>query len=199
MNFLDIAENRYTTKKYNPNKKITEEKIEDLKKILRLCPSSINCQPWKFIFISDEKLKKKLAEVSYWNEHKIKEASHLVIFTAIDDIAKLENQMKPYLPEGSITFYNEFIKTLPEPGIKSWMQHQVYLSLGFFLSACACMEIDSTPMEGINKEKYAEIVKTGEYKPLFAVAIGYRDENDQNQPSISPKSRLSIEKIIQSL
>lgn len=199
MNFLDIAENRYTTKKYNPYKKITEEKIEDLKKILRLCPSSINCQPWKFIFISDEKLKKKLAEVSYWNEHKIKEASHLVIFTAIDDIAKLENQMKPYLPEGSITFYNEFVKTLPEPGIKSWMQHQVYLSLGFFLSACACMEIDSTPMEGINKEKYAEIVKTGEYKPLFAVAIGYRDENDQNQPSISPKSRLSIEKIIQSL
>ncbi|PQL95384.1 NAD(P)H-dependent oxidoreductase [Apibacter adventoris] len=199
MNFLNIAENRYTTKKYNPNKKITEEKIEDLKKILRLCPSSINCQPWKFIFISDEKLKKQLAEVSYWNEHKIKEASHLVIFTAIDDIAKLENQMKPYLPEGSITFYKEFIKTLPESGIKSWMQHQVYLSLGFFLSACACMEIDSTPMEGINKEKYAEIVKTGEYKPLFAVAIGYRDENDHNQPSISPKSRLSIEKIIQSL
>lgn len=198
MNFLTLAENRYTTKKYDPSKKIAAEKIEELKKILRLSPSSIDSQPWKFIFVSDENLKNKLAKVSFWNAEKIKKASHVVIFTAIDDISKFEAQMKPYLPEGAIAYYNEFIKPRPESEIKAWMQHQVYLSLGFFLAACASMDIDSTPMEGIDTEKYAEIIKIDGYKPLFAVAIGYRAPEDTNQPSITPKTRLSSEQVIQS-
>ena len=56
MRFLDIAKKRYTTKVYQP-KKISDEKIEELKEILRLAPSSINSQPWRFLFISDEKIR----------------------------------------------------------------------------------------------------------------------------------------------
>lgn len=44
MSFLDLAKNRYTTKTYS-DKKIDANKIEELKEILRLSPSSINCQP----------------------------------------------------------------------------------------------------------------------------------------------------------
>src|SRR5690606_39692714 len=54
MNFLDIAKRRYTTKRYTNNEKIEEDKINTLKHILRLSPSSINSQPWRFIFVSDE-------------------------------------------------------------------------------------------------------------------------------------------------
>lgn len=60
MSFLDIAQNRYTTKKYDPNRQIPEEKIRQLKEIIRLSPSSINSQPWKFVFISDKKEKKEI-------------------------------------------------------------------------------------------------------------------------------------------
>lgn len=44
MSFLDLAKNRYTTKIYS-DKKIDANKIEELKEILRLSPSSINSQP----------------------------------------------------------------------------------------------------------------------------------------------------------
>lgn len=58
------------------------------------------------------------------------------------------------------------------------------------------MDIDSTSMEGINADEYAKILQQNDYKPLFAVAIGYRDMQDENQPSITPKSRLdTIESI----
>ena len=53
MNFLELAKNRYTTKSYR-NEKISEDKIQKLKEILRLAPSSINCQPWKFYFIDNQ-------------------------------------------------------------------------------------------------------------------------------------------------
>ncbi|WP_343670830.1 NAD(P)H-dependent oxidoreductase [Chitinophaga sp.] len=199
MSFLDLAKNRYTTKRYNTNEKIADEKIQQLKEILRLSPSSINSQPWKFIFVSDEKTKQELAPVSYHNEQKIKETSHLIVFSAIDSVEKFEEQIQQNLPEGAVNYYNTFLKPLPEAAIKSWLQHQVYLSLGFFLSACASLEIDSTPMEGIKTEEYDKILQLNGYKTLFAVAIGYRNSEDTNQPSVKPKSRLAIEQIIQSI
>lgn len=198
MNFLDLAKSRYTTKSYNPNKRISEETITELKEILSLSPSSINSQPWKFIFISDEKLKSELAGVSYFNQQKINDASHLVVFSVIDDIQLFENQIRQNLPEGSVNYYNQFLKPKPESEIKSWLEHQVYLSLGFFLSACASMDIDSSPMEGIKNEEYDKILQLDGYKSLFAVAIGYRNPEDFNQPSIKAKSRLSLEQTIQS-
>ncbi|MEZ0005735.1 nitroreductase/dihydropteridine reductase [Flavobacterium sp. 28YEA47A] len=198
MNFLDLAKSRYTTKSYNPNKRIPEETITELKEILNLSPSSINSQPWKFIFISDESLKSELASVSYFNQQKINEASHLVVFSVIDDIQQFENQIKQNLPEGSVNYYNQFIKPKPEAEIKSWLEHQVYLSLGFFLSACVSMDIDSSPMEGIKNEEYDKILQLDGYKSLFAVAIGYRNPEDANQPSIKGKFRLPTEQTIQS-
>lgn len=199
MSFLEIAKNRYTTKKYNPNVKISEEKIEQLKEILRLSPSSINSQPWQFFFVSDEKTEQKLASVSFFNEQKINEASHLVVFSVIDSVEKFEEQIRQNLPEGSVNYYNNFLKPLPETEIKSWLQHQVYLSLGFFLSACASLEIDSSPMEGLKTEEYDKILQLNGYKTLFAVAIGYRNPDDTNQPTVKPKFRLALEQIIHSI
>lgn len=61
MAFLETAKERYTTKKYNSTERITADKIAELKEILRLSPSSINSQPWRFFFISDGETKTKLA------------------------------------------------------------------------------------------------------------------------------------------
>lgn len=180
MNFLDLAKNRYTTKIYQ-NKKISEEKINDLKEILRLAPSSINSQPWRFIFVSDENKKQELAKVSFFNESKINNASHLVVFLGFDDLEKFESQIRKCLPEGQINYYLQNVKPKGEEVTKKWLHRQVYISLGYFLSACASMGIDSTPMEGIQMEKYDEILQQDGYKTLFAVAIGYRDSNDSNQ------------------
>ncbi len=198
MNFLDLAKSRYTTKSYDPNKRVPEDTITELKEILNLSPSSINSQPWKFIFISEERLKSELASVSYFNQQKINEASHLVVFNVIDDIQLFENQIQLNLPEGSVNYYNQFLKPKSEAEIKSWFEHQVYLSLGFFLSACASMNIDSSPMEGIKNEEYGKILQLDGYKSLFAVAIGYRNPEDANQPSLRAKSRLPLEQTIQS-
>lgn len=199
MSFLNNIENRYTTKKYDPTKSISESKIEDLKKILNLSPSSINSQPWKFTVITRGKTKNDLAEQSFFNETKIKDASHLIVFSAINNSSFFENQIKSNLSKGALDYYNEFVKPLGETRIKSWMANQVYLALGIFLSACSSMGIDSSAMEGIKTDKYIKILKLDNHTPLFAVAIGYRDIRDNNQPSINPKSRLNIETVLQSL
>ena len=199
MKFIELANTRYSTKKYNPSKKITKEQLEELKEILRLSPSSINSQPWKFHIVTDEMVKNKLADVSMFNAPKIREASGLVVFSGVQDLELFQKQIEANLPEGAVNYFKQFIATQEEHQIFSWLSHQVYLSLGFFLAACATMGIDSTPMEGIESEAYAEILNLKGYKPLFAVAIGYRDDEDFNQPTKVPKSRLKVDEVVHTI
>lgn len=199
MSFIEIAKSRYTTKLYNEKGKISNEDIEKLKEILRLSPSSINSQPWKFTFVSDEEKKSEFADRAYHNKGRINDSSHLVIFSVIDDISLFKAQMHKYLGEGSIKYFENVLEPKGEEGIKAWMRNQVYLSLGFFLSACASMGIDSTPMEGIENDKYDELLRIPGYKTLFAVSIGYRNPEDKNQPSNNPKTRLPKDEVIQNI
>lgn len=197
MNFKKLAENRYSTKQYDTTKKVSEKLIQELKEILILSPSSVNSQPWKFTFVSNEKTKNKLSKVSFHNESKIQEASHLVVFSVIDNLNVFEKQIEKSLPKEKIKLLKSHVATLSEEEVKLWLSKQVYISLGFFLSACASLNIDSTAMEGIETDKYAAILNIQDHKPLFAVCIGYRNTNDLNQPSKNPKSRLDMIDLIE--
>ena len=103
MNFLELATTRYTTKSYQ-DKRIEKETIEALKEILRLSPSSINSQPWQFLFVSDEKLKNEsLAKLSLMNEQRVKQASHLVIFRVMSP-ALFEEKGSQYISRIRLCF-----------------------------------------------------------------------------------------------
>lgn len=200
MNFLDLARRRYATKKYNPIKKISSEQIDELKEIIRLSPSSINSQPWKFTFVTSEDVKSELASQSYMNEQSINDVGLLVVFSVMEEIKHFEKRNISILPEGWRTgFYEPMIKSNGDAAVKSWMEHQVYLSLGYFLSACISMGLDATPMEGINREAYQQILVQDGYAPLFAVAVGYADLSDFMHPSVFPKSRFELDEVVQSI
>lgn len=199
MSFIESMQNRYTTKKYNSIKKIESQKIEELKEILRLSPSSINGQPWKFTFVSNDETKQKLSEVSWLNNSKVIDSDMVVVFGSINSLSQFEAQIEEELPKGAVDYYKEFIKSNTEEEIKSWFNRQVYLALGVFLSACAEMGIDATPMEGIEPENYDAILNQKDYATIVAVAIGYRDTEDFNQPSKKPKSRRDINKVIETI
>jgi len=196
MSFLEQMKKRYTVKKYDPQGKISAEQISELKEILNLSPSSINSQPWNFIFVNKPELKEQLGEASYFNKEKVLQSSHLVVFQVLKNPEDFEKQIEENLPEGSVNYYRNMVKPHGEASVKAWMGHQVYLSLGVLLSACAAMGIDSTPMEGIEPEKYDKILKNDSYETLFAVALGKRDENDTNHPATTPKRRLKSEMVI---
>lgn len=199
MSFLESMKNRYTTKKYDSTKRIMDSEIQELKEILQLSPSSINSQPWKFIFVSDKETKQKLSEVSWLNTNKVIDSDTVVVFSRINDINLFEKQIENELPDGAVKYFKEFIKPQTDEQIKSWFDRQVYLALGVFLSACAEMGIDATPMEGVEPEYYDKILNQKHYSTLMAVAIGYRDIEDFNQPNKKPKSRRDINRVIETI
>jgi nitroreductase/dihydropteridine reductase len=199
MNILNLIQKRYTAKKYNADKVLPQEKIEELKEILRLTPSSINIQPWKFTFVQNPEIKAKLASVSMHNGEKINQAQLLIVFSVADDLDAFQKVVDNELGEARRNWYNQMKASMPEADLKIWLAKQVYIALGVGLTASAAMGLDSTAMEGIETDKYRTILNMTTYKPLFAMALGYGAEEDSNRIEVTPKSRRLLENVIETI
>jgi nitroreductase/dihydropteridine reductase len=199
MNILQLIQKRYTAKKYNAEKTIPQEKIEDLKEILRLTPSSINIQPWKFTFVQNPEIKARLASVSMHNGEKINQAQLLIVFSVADDLDAFQKVVDNELGEARSNWYNQIKTSMPEADLKIWLSKQVYIALGVGLTASMALGLDSTAMEGIEADKYKTILNMAAYKPLFAMAVGYASEEDSNRIEVTPKSRRLLENVIETI
>ena len=62
MDVQEAIRARKSIRKYS-SREIPEEKLTKMLEAMRLAPSAKNLQPWKFIIISDEEIKKKLIPV----------------------------------------------------------------------------------------------------------------------------------------
>ncbi|MFI3283098.1 MAG: NAD(P)H-dependent oxidoreductase [Rikenellaceae bacterium] len=196
MNFNDAMRLRYSTKQYDTSQKLNDTTISQLTEILRLSPSSINSQPWQFTFVSDPEVKAHLAKNSFFNKEKIEEAPLLVVCSVSQDIESFEIRINGELPKPNVDYYNSVIKSQGEEVTRCWFKNQLYIAVGVLLSACAAMELDSTPMEGLNHAMYDSILENSEYTAIVAVAIGYRAKSDKNQPEITPKQRRTLSDVI---
>lgn len=214
MQLTDALNRRYATKAFDATKKLPETVVEQLFALLRLSPSSTNIQPWHFIVASTEQGKARLAKGAggrySYNESKILNASHVVLFcarTQVDEV-HLQNVLaaeerdgrftaKPELKNAAhntrVAYLNEhkYIKK----DVPHWLEKQVYLNMGSFLLGAALLEIDAVPLEGIDQAVLdAEFdLNSFDLTAVTAVALGYRADNDFNAGL--PKSRLAIDDI----
>ncbi|SFC68711.1 nitroreductase / dihydropteridine reductase [Flexibacter flexilis DSM 6793] len=198
MSYLETVRTRYTTKKYDANIKINNQQINELMKVLHLAPSSINSQPWRFIFVADQQIKEQLSKVSFHNTDKLLHCSHVVVL-AVEKIDAFEKRLPASLPSGAVEYYHKMIKPKGEEHVKTWMSEQVYIALGFLLSAVASLGIDSTAMGGIMPDQYDAILKLEGCQTLVAVALGGRAADDANQLSVIPKRRRPFEDVVYSI
>ena len=90
MDIVSVALKRYSTKAFDPSKKLTAEQAEKLKTLLQFSPSSTNSQPWHFIVASTDEGKARVAKSAagnfVFNERKMLDASHVVVFCAKTDM-----------------------------------------------------------------------------------------------------------------
>ena len=64
MSFLDLANSRYSVRKYK-NTPVPQEKINKCIEAARLAPSACNSQPWKFVIIDNPDIRESLAKAAF--------------------------------------------------------------------------------------------------------------------------------------
>ncbi|QVY66339.1 oxygen-insensitive NAD(P)H nitroreductase [Polaribacter sp. Q13] len=214
MDIINALKNRYSVKKFDPSKTISEEDFEKVKTLLRFSPSSTNLQPWHFTIAHTKEGKERIAKGTegfyHFNTPKVMDASHVIVFSArldadADYMTKVLNQedkdgryakeeFKIGVKAGRKLFadlHRYDLKDLPH-----WLDKQVYLNMGVLLLGVAALGIDAVPMEGVDVkalDKEFGLREKG-YMPLAVVSLGYKADDDFNAKV--PKSRLPEEDII---
>lgn len=203
---------RHTVKKYNPQRKIPNGDLEVFFKALRLSPSSINSQPWKFVVIESDTARKRMnktfARKFHFNQPHIFDSSQIILFAhnphyTREDYAKVvdkgvrDGRTKPADRESAFGgFAFAELNTDENGNTGPWTKAQLYIAMGNALHALARLGIGATPMEGIdtelvNKEFAAEL---DGYQCDVALAIGYPHPSEDYNATL-PKSRLSHDSI----
>jgi 5,6-dimethylbenzimidazole synthase len=59
---MDVVRNRFTTRAFRPDVTVPREHIEMVLEAARHAPSGANAQPWHFIAVTDEGVKKQIAD-----------------------------------------------------------------------------------------------------------------------------------------
>lgn len=187
---LDKLEWRYACKRFDSEKKLSEEKLNLLKESFNLTATSYGLQPLKMLIIEDKSTKEQLVPYSY-NQFQIRDASHVLVICIEKELSP--DYIKGYFKKVETVrdtprdilepFENSLLDSFSgksKEEINTWMVNQAYLALGNLLTVCALEEIDSCPMEGFIPEKYDELLELDKLglKSVLVLPVGYRHPDD---------------------
>lgn len=212
MDFLELMQKRYTTKYYDHSKRIPEETFAKILECLRLSPSSVNMQGWKFITLESDKAKARIRPaVADFNVQRFDSCDKVIVLCAKNKITPEWTVMNAgrqcadgRFPADKIQptadgCYAFAMQHDADEGTFNWTSRQTYIAMATILYAAASYGVDSTAVEGLNLKKVDELLQLGK-QDLSATAIvllGYRSATDSNTMDKRPKSRLEAEKVIE--
>ena len=190
MSIIESLQWRYATKKFDPNKKLTDEKLHTLKQAFNLTATSFGLQTISMLIIKDETLRGQLLKAAY-KQRQIVDASHLVVLCIkdhikADDIDALYDNvihlrqtpktiLEPYRNDLKLMMQN-----MTQEEQQEWSIRQVYIAIGNLMTVCAVERIDSCPMEGFDRAQFDAVLNLKEkgLKSVLLLPVGYRAEDD---------------------
>jgi nitroreductase len=179
---------RYATKKMNPAKAVSQEKVERILEAARLAPTSSGLQPYEIIVVTNTEIRQKIRPIA-WDQAQITDCSHLLVFAAWDDYTPerinmmfdLTNAVRGMKNEGWESYRQLLLGKYPQRGAEVNFEHaarQAYIGLAAALIAAAFEEVDSTPMEGFNPKAVDDILdlRARGLRSVALLPLGYREE-----------------------
>lgn len=205
MELIDALKWRYATKKFD-TKKVAVEKVHEILEAINLSASSTGMQTYRVFAIENPKLQKELGAGSF--NTQIAESSHLLVFAAFETVNKemIDKYIQFIADERSMPVENlADFKTALVDGLLNrtdeehfiWSAKQAYIGLGTGLVAAANLQVDATPMEGFDTERFDKLLglKEKKLKSVVLLALGYRDEENDHFAKLK-KVRLSMDEFV---
>ena len=185
---IDQLKWRYATKKMDPSKKVSEDKVAAILEAIRLTPTSSGLQPYEVILVTNPEVRAQI-QAAAWNQAQITDGSHLLVFAAWDNYTAdrinhmfdLTNEIRGFKNEGWENYRNMLLATYPQRDAETNYQHaarQAYIGVGVAMVAAAEDEVDATPMEGFDPATVDKILGLGErgLRSVVIIPLGYRQE-----------------------
>ncbi|WP_017349352.1 malonic semialdehyde reductase [Pantoea sp. A4] len=169
---LDALFNNARTHSYWQNKPIDKALLEQLYQLTILGPTSANCLPARFVFVTSQEGKQKLAPaLSAGNLEKTLAAPATVIVAWDEE------------------FYEQLPKLFPHADARSWFTgspafaettalRNSSLQAGYLILAARSLGLDAGPMSGFDPAKVNEAFFAGtKYKVNLLINLGYGESS----------------------
>ncbi len=202
--FSKAMDFRYACKHFDEGKKLSDEEIGFILEAGRKSPSSFGQEPWKFLVITNERLKATLRPLC-WDQPQITSCSHLVVILAAIDAVRPDSGIptkrfgrRPLPPEqieAYIKLYSTHLSDTLSTDEKTyaWTARQCYIAAANMMTGAASIGVDSCPIEGFEKEKVEAALGLDitQYQVAVLIPLGFRIDVQ------SPQLRLPLEEIVE--
>lgn len=195
-----VMHDRKSVRKYDPHFKIPQSQLEELLTEAISAPSSSNLQPWRFLVIQDEQVKKEIRSIAN-NQEQVETSS--AIIAVLGDIEMYKNVDEIYNKNFELGYMNEATKNMMiENSLKLYsnLPKEVLKNIATFDAGLISMQImllakdmgyDTVPMGGFDKAAFAKRFDLPDnVVPILLIAIG-----KAAVPAYGT-SRLPLEKIV---
>lgn len=210
--FLDAMQFRHATKKFDPSKIISDEKIADILEMGRLSPSSFGFEPQKFVIVQNHDVREQIKQFTWGAQGQLPTASHFIIILARKKKAMhhssdyIQHMMRDVrkMPDEIAQIYNNYYEKFQEQDFNlaesdramfDWASKQSYIALANMMTGAAYIGIDSCAIEGFDYKSAKNFLEnalgidTEEFGPAVMLALGY----GKTEPKA--KTRQNIEDI----
>lgn len=149
---------------------------------VRLAPSAFNVQPWRFVVVTDARLKAQLAVAAGGQKQVAGAPAVIALYTDMKAVLEnVDDVMHPGIPAdkraaGAAGFRASWSqKTDAER--EQWGAGQGYIALGYLLLAASSLGYATSPMLGFDAAKVKDILGLPSHVAIPAlVSIGRGDE-----------------------
>ncbi|KMY51357.1 nitroreductase family protein [Peribacillus loiseleuriae] len=181
-NLYTVMNERKSVRVYDPSFQITRAEIEDMLKQATTAPSSSNLQPWNFLVIQDQDVKKELRAIAF-NQAQVETSSAIIAVLGNSEMYKnveqvytqnvAEGHMDESVKETMIANTNALYPNAPK---------ETRMNIATFDAGLVSMQLmliakdkgyDTVPMGGFDKAKFAERFELPEHIfPIVLIALG---------------------------
>ncbi|CAH2714234.1 Putative NAD(P)H nitroreductase YodC [Neobacillus rhizosphaerae] len=161
----EVINERHSVRKYDSTYKISQDEIKEILKEATKAPSSSNLQPWRFIVIQDQDVKKELRAIAN-NQEQVETAS--AVIAVLGDKEMYKNVEKIYRGAHEAGFMDEAnMQRLIESTNRTYpyAPEEIRKNIASFDAGLISMQLmliakdrgyDTVPMGGFNKEQFIQ-------------------------------------------
>jgi len=187
MDLIQSLQWRYATKKMDPTKAVSQDKVDRILEAVRLAPTSSGLQPYEVLVVTNREVREKIKAIAHEQE-QVLDCSHLLVFAAWNDYTPerinmmfdLINEERGFVSEDWEGYRKLLLSRYPNRGAEVNFQHaakQAYIGLCAALIAAALEQVDSTPMEGFDPDALDELLnlRSRGLRSVLILPLGYRE------------------------
>lgn len=188
---MDVSEAiriRRSVRAFKPDP-VPEEMLVELIAAAREAPSSLNLQPWEFIIVTDDELKKRLPVRGFNEAHVTQAPATIICLASMRQQDRLADAMEASLPLDAAPERRAQILTNVDTlrhnieFRKAHIVNNTYIGIAWLVMKATELGLGSLWMGGFDARKTKELFQIGDdYEVVSMVAVGYAAEPLTAQP-----------------